>query len=128
LQQQSAFRISVCAIPHKPTKTAKRDVLKLECPLGIERSSGVEKPEFFVDGDHLVISSHAGQMRVLAGTNQRMTENSQSVPASEFDTDRVNNKNRSYIYCTQVVVVSSAEYPHARHAENGKKEQRNGRA
>jgi len=67
-------------------------------------------------------------MRVLAGTNQRMTENSQSVPASEFDTDRVNNKNRSYIYCTQVVVVSSAEYPHARHAENGKKEQRNGRA
>jgi len=67
-QQQSAFRISVCALPHKPTKTAKRDVLELECPFGIKSSSGIESPEVFHDLDHLVNSSHAGQMRVVAGT------------------------------------------------------------
>jgi hypothetical protein len=71
-QQQSAFRISVCALPHKPTKTAKGDVLELECPFGIESSSCIESPEVFPDLDHLVDSSHAGQMRVVARTNQRM--------------------------------------------------------
>ena len=80
-QQQSAFRISVCALPHKPTKTAKRDVLVLECPFGIESSSGIESPEVFPDLDHLVNSSHAGQMRIVARTNQRMAT-SQLVPAS----------------------------------------------
>jgi hypothetical protein len=107
-QQQSAFRISVCALPHKPIKTAKRDVLVLECPFGIESSSGIESPEFSPDGEHLVNSLHAGQMRVVAGTSQRMAT-SQSVPASELDTDRFNNKHRSSPYCTQVVVVSGAE-------------------
>jgi len=107
-QQQSAFRISVCALPHKPTKTAKRNVLVLECPFGIESSAGIESPEIFIDEHHLVNSSHAGQMRVVADTNQRMAT-SQLVPASEVDTDRFNNKHQSRPYCTQVLVVSAAE-------------------
>ena len=50
---------------------------------------------------------------------------SQSV---EVDTDRFNNIHRSIKCCTQVVVVSAAEQPHAGHAENCKKQQRNGPA
>ena len=107
-QQQSAFRISVYALPHKPTKTAKRNVLVLECPFGIESSAGIESPEILIDEHHLANSSHAGQMRVVAGTNQRMTTN-QLVPASEVDTDRFNNKHQSRPYWTQVLVVSAAE-------------------
>jgi hypothetical protein len=75
-QQQSAFRISVCALPHKPTKTAKRDVLVLECQFGIESSSGIESPEFCHDLFHLSIH----HMRVRCTSLQAQTGNQSIGP------------------------------------------------
>jgi hypothetical protein len=80
--------------------------------------------EFPYDLHHLLDSSSAGQMRVVAGsgTKQR-TATSQAGLDSEVDTDHFNNSLRSSPCCTYLVVVLTAEAPQAGHAENSSKEQ-----
>jgi len=94
-QQQTVFRICVYALSHKPINTAKCNIWVLECP------SGIEMAELPYDLGHLLDSSSAGQMRVVAGadTKQR-TATSQAGSDSEVETDHFNNNLRSSPCCT----------------------------
>ena len=94
-QQETVFRICIYALSHKPINTAKCNIWVLECP------SGIEMAELPYDLGHLLDSSSAGQMRVVAGadTKQR-TATSQAGPDSEVDTDHFNNNLRSSPCCT----------------------------